>query len=575
MNINIRKKILASFLVICLIILGSGLYSYFIIDDLHEKSDVISEVLTPQADAIMEMQIATATGHLWIEEIMSGSEDRSAIPSVMDTLDEAIWFSNAILNGDSNEDGAFHPIEDQGIRKFAEVVNESVIEFKVLAQERFDAKFGGGASIDDKVLDDSFDAAFETFIEKSSEVEGMIKDKMAIAEHDSQTATTRGKTMILIALFLSFSASIIIGMILAAQIVKPINRMSSIMYEIATGDGDLTKRIDIKTHDEIGIMAGYFNDFGDMVQGIISSVKSMAAETSESVESILKIVNQLNSAIDEVANATNEVADGSTTQATSANIIMENIRDNNSQIDVGAGHITDTMGIAEEANRAADHGVEAINTAVTQFESITRTIVFAKDSIEKLNRRTNDIGNIVDMISGISGQTNLLALNASIEAARAGEHGKGFAVVADEVRKLAEESESAARKITELITDIQAETSVNVNTMNANVDNVNHQVDIVTEGSRALNEIKNVVQKSSEKVQEVSGVFDVVSGNMDNITGLFDAMLNVVENTSAASEEVAASVQEQLASLEEVGSQMETLREMSNRLKAETDRLKV
>jgi len=359
------------------------------------------------------------------------------------------------------------------------------------------------------------------------------------------------------------------------QIIKPITKVSGIMYEIANGDGDLTKRINVKSKDEIGTMANYFNEFADLVHSIIGSVKVMAQDTLVTVENIAEATTYLNRAVGEVSNATHDVAEGATDQAETGNMIMEHILDNNSQITIGIDSLSDTIAISEEANQAADNGVKSINVAVEQFEAITRTIVFAKDSIEKLNRRTNDIGNIVELISGISGQTNLLALNASIEAARAGEHGKGFAVVAEEVRKLAEESENATRQITNLITDIQAETSVNVNAMNANVENVDDQVNIITEGSEALVEIKDVVLRSSEKVQEVSKVFDVVSGKMSNISQLFESMLGVVENTSAASEEVAASIQEQQDSLETVTSQMAGLKEMSNKLKAETDRFMV
>jgi|LGOV01.1.fsa_nt_gb methyl-accepting chemotaxis protein len=366
---------------------------------------------------------------------------------------------------------------------------------------------------------------------------------------------------------------IVIGNIYATnKIVKPILKMTGILKDIAEGDGDLTKRVNIKSKDEIGVMANYFNQFADSVHKIVSSAKAIANETLESTTYVTTILHQLTLSSEEVAHATTDVAEGANTQNEDATTIMHDILENNKHVSYGLQNIVDTETMSKEALISSELGVLAIKEAVDQFDSITRTIEFARDSIEKLNKRTGEIENIVSLISGISSQTNLLALNASIEAARAGEHGTGFAVVANEVRKLAEETDDATNQIASLITDIQAETSINVNTMNSNVTNVSDQIHIIEKGNQALADINLSVKASSIKISELAGIFNFISSGTDNISKSFESMIEVIAITSSSSEEVAAAVQEQVASIEEVTSLMETLTGSSEKLSGEMNR---
>lgn len=368
---------------------------------------------------------------------------------------------------------------------------------------------------------------------------------------------------------IGFIAIGILAFFMAISVTKPIIRMTGILKDISEGDGNLTKRVDVNGGDEVGIMAVYFNKFADSVHNIVKSAKEISAENLEASDHISSILDQLSLSAEEVAKASTDVASGATTQTHEGANIMDHITENNEQVHKGVTSIGETKTLSNQATTYAKEGVEAIENAVSQFKSIADAIDFARESIENLNKRTNEIGNMVEIITGISSQTNLLALNASIEAARAGEHGKGFAVVADEVRKLAEETEIATTKIGSLITDIQSETSVNVNTMNSNVENVNNQIDIIEFGRKAIIRINESVSNSAGKVDDISSVFDIVSSKTDEITSSFENMLEVVSNTSAASEEVAASVQEQVAAIQEVSSLMFSLKEKSVQLSDE------
>lgn len=162
-----------------------------------------------------------------------------------------------------------------------------------------------------------------------------------------------------------------------------------------------------------------------------------------------------------------------------------------------------TLNSAIESTHIARKGEEAINEAIMHLSDVTKTVSYATDSIQKLGKRSEEIGGIITVITGIAEQTNLLALNAAIEAARAGDQGKGFAVVASEVRQLAEQSSLAAGQITNLINDIQAETSVTVRTMESNLLAVEEQVTIINKGGSALKEIVEKVVETEEGVEQM------------------------------------------------------------------------
>ncbi|MDM8534883.1 methyl-accepting chemotaxis protein [Clostridiaceae bacterium HSG29] len=350
------------------------------------------------------------------------------------------------------------------------------------------------------------------------------------------------------------------------SIVKPIKKVTELLENISQGDGDLRKRVEINSKDEIGKMAHYFNMYAETVHLIVKDVQVKAKNTSELSENILSVMNQLNKSIEEVADAANTVAEGSSVQVEYSQAINDNMDVNVDLLRNGLDKINKTREIANGAKSITKDGIDAIDEANVQFGEINTAINFARDSIEKLNARTGEIGEIVVMITGISQQTNLLALNASIEAARAGEHGKGFAVVAEEVRKLAEASDEAASEISALITDIQAETSINVNTMDSNVENVNAQVKIIEKGNTALEKVSQVVDDTSINTKEVSKIFKTISKQNLELANDLEKINSSVQNSADANERVAAVVEEQYASIEEVSALAETLDSLADEL---------
>ncbi len=570
-NITIRNKLLMGFSIVLILVIAVMSFTYINIEEFSESNEwnvhtyLVLENLEVAEKSMVNMEtgqrgFALTGAEAFLEPFNLGYETFNIKIDNLLKLTSDNANQQSLLNEAKVVANEWISIAEKSIEKRREVL-EGIGTIDDIVE---DEKLANGKTSMDK---------FRSIIAESMEMERKLLD---VRSEDAESLMTLTRQSILFGSVLAVGLSLVIAFLITGSIIKPVNIIVSHLDTIALGD--LTtevSKVSLESKDETGQLARALDKMQNNTRNLLSSAKTISTETQDAIKHILDAMIKLNDSIDEVARATTDVAEGAAEQSHSANRIMENIQENNEQVSIGFEKVRETEDISNKANNSAEYGVSSINQAIDQFSFITRTINFARDSIDKLNQRTGQIGEIVEMISGISTQTNLLALNASIEAARAGEHGRGFAVVADEVRKLAEESEGATSKITDLITDIQSETSVNVNVMNSNVANVNEQVDIITNGSKALEEISMYVSKNSDKVGELSHVFNSVSSKMNGISDSFKDMLTIVETTSASSVEVSASVEEQLASIQEVTALMEHLKESSDSLQNEMDRFEL
>ncbi|WP_347812665.1 methyl-accepting chemotaxis protein [Tumebacillus sp. BK434] len=362
---------------------------------------------------------------------------------------------------------------------------------------------------------------------------------------------------------------------LARTIVRPIRQINLQMREIAEGEGDLTQELKIKSKDEIGDLSKTFNAMLHNLRSMIQQVGLSADQVAASSEQLTASAQQAGSGTDQIAATMQEVAIGSERQMQSVVEVVQASNDMSQGVATIAASARQVSGTAGLASEAASQGAGAIQTAVEQMQSIHQTVQDLQNSVHILSDRSVDIGQIVEVITGISAQTNLLALNAAIEAARAGEQGKGFAVVADEVRKLAEQSAVSAQQITELIANIQAETRRTAKSTEVAAQEVVTGIENVTVAGNAFAGIRNSVQDMSVQIEAVSQTAQQIAVRTENVVEMVENIAAVTEETASGTQNVSASVEEQVASMEEISQSATSLTEMAAELQALVGKFKV
>jgi methyl-accepting chemotaxis protein len=209
------------------------------------------------------------------------------------------------------------------------------------------------------------------------------------------------------------------------------------------------------------------------------------------------------------------------------------------------------------------------------MQEIQKVVVESAKVIESLGKRSEEIGEIVDVITNISDQTNLLALNAAIEAARAGEQGRGFAVVAEEVKNLAEDSREAAERIAKMIKEVQSETGKAVEAMQRGTKETAEGMEHVEVTGKAFREISEMAGQFEELMNTLQAEMQAQKEGANKAARAVDSIASVAEETASASEESAASTEELTASMEDMTARAQALSEMSVNLQKVASQFKI
>ncbi|MBG9453030.1 chemotaxis protein [Lysinibacillus sphaericus] len=369
--------------------------------------------------------------------------------------------------------------------------------------------------------------------------------------------------------FLVLIAAIVISSIVFFFVMKAIIKPIKLLKDSAVtiSKGDLTEKVTVTSHDEIGQLGQAFNDMQDSLRTLIQKIEQNAEEVASSAEELTANANQTSIATEKVAISIQDVASSADTQTTSASKNAESLQELSKAI-LHIAEISSTVtDLSQHATLQADEGGKAVRDTKDQMQSIHVSVTDSNTKIQSLHERSQQITSILDVITSIADQTNLLALNAAIEAARAGEHGKGFAVVADEVKKLAEQSQKSAQQIFELIHSIQLETEQSVNIMAKVTEDVQNGLHVSDEAISKFQVIMSSMDAIAPKMEEVSSASEQMSASVQEVTAVTEDLAFSAKGNAAASEDVAASTEEQLASMEEINASAQALAHMADELK--------
>ncbi|MGE8355279.1 MAG: methyl-accepting chemotaxis protein [Microvirgula sp.] len=274
------------------------------------------------------------------------------------------------------------------------------------------------------------------------------------------------------------------------RLLRGLIQVRDAMREIAAGEGDLTRQIDVPGEDEVAETAQAFNQFIQRLNGMFRELRDDAVQLAGGVVS-------LGGAFDKMAGDSRALADISSANAATIEQVSVSI----SQI---ADAARDTDAMVHETGDASHEGALHIERIATDMDKTSSAVDDLSTLLSSLEQRSQQISQITNVISDIADQTNLLALNAAIEAARAGEQGRGFAVVADEVRKLAERTGKATIEISAMIGSIMSETTRATGNMQVTSGAVSQSVALTREASDRIGRISDTMREVESKIESIA-----------------------------------------------------------------------
>lgn len=351
---------------------------------------------------------------------------------------------------------------------------------------------------------------------------------------------------------LAAGAALVTGFVISTGISKTVREMSGGLAKVA--QGDLTQDFTTKRQDEFKELTGSLNAMIESMRGLMRDMKQFGSKVTGLAENVSDKTGVINTSMQDIARAMDEVAGGVQGQAEdteSSNENMISFSENITTVTEKTSHMGQT---ADKAIEAVEQGrviVQELSGKSDTTVSLTRVLV---DDIDAVQKNSEEIKSFVDVINSIAGQTNLLSLNASIEAARAGEAGRGFAVVAEEIRKLADQSKESGNKIHEIVKKIGE-------TADKTTASAREAESMVNEQARALQETVNVFEMIQDCVGELVEGIRLITQRLEESMLEKDKVESSLQNIASVSEEVAASTQEVTATLGEQVSVVQTLKE--------------
>ncbi|MCY1263539.1 Methyl-accepting chemotaxis protein McpU [compost metagenome] len=311
----------------------------------------------------------------------------------------------------------------------------------------------------------------------------------------------------------------------ARGVTRPIQRLADMLRDIASGEGDLTRRLDYSSHDELGTLAGWFNRFLDKLQPIIRDVKASVRDARATADQSSSVASQTSAGMHQQFREIDQVATAS------------------QEMSATAHDVANSAALAAEAARGADSatrdGLEVIDSTTRLIDNLASEMNQAMRQVEGLAASSERIGSVLEVIRSIAEQTNLLALNAAIEAARAGEAGRGFAVVADEVRNLARRTQDSVEEIRQVIESLQSDTQEVVGAMGNSHRQAQSSVSQVEQAVAALRRIGESVSVITDMNLQIASAAEEQSAVAEEINRNVAGIRDVTESLSGQAEESA------------------------------------
>lgn len=342
-----------------------------------------------------------------------------------------------------------------------------------------------------------------------------VQEQLALANQRIEDEVAQSMTFVAVIGLGVLVISALLAWVFANSIANPLAAVSKALREIGGGDGDLSQRLDTTAKGEVGELAEGFNGFAEKIQTLIVEVKSGISELSNATLRMNGVVSNTRTDVNEQRTETEQVAAAIHQMAAAVQEVSSNA--------------TNASNSAQSADDAAIGGQNVVNETIASIQSLQQGVNSASDVISQLDKDSEHIGTVVNVIKEIADQTNLLALNAAIEAARAGEQGRGFSVVADEVRTLANRTQQSTDEIQSMIEKLQSGARRAVEEMQRSREQTNETVDKAGDTGEQLEIITSAVS-------EISGMSTQIATAAEEQTSVADELSRSVQHIADISE---------------------------------------
>lgn len=385
---------------------------------------------------------------------------------------------------------------------------------------------------------------------------------------------TKAERLFFTTIIVTAAATLVIAFAIAVSIARPIGKIARQVKRVAAGD--LTAdELNIKKKDELGGLAADIDSMTASLKRVISHVSESSKQVTETAEHLNASAEQTRIASVHIIEVIEEVAAGAETGLIGAEqsaAAMEQMAVGVQRIAESSASAADTAG---GAGLSAKAGSAALQAAAEQMDAIRKSVGGSALLIEELGARSEEIEQIVELLTHIASQTNILALNASIEAARAGEHGKGFAVVAGEVKKLAEQSRVSSEQIADKIGGIRGSIGQIVVSMKEGVGEVAKGTEVMNEAGGVFRGIVDAVEQVADQIREISASAEQISAGTQEVSASMGEMVGISKASANGSQNIVASSEEQSSSIEQIRASADELHRMAQGLQRQLTSFKL